>query len=422
MLAFLNTQRCLCDSLMKWHNLFTIKKFGATMNDGLPLNLPVSTLPTQKGPHGILYDFNDGCRIFLPTGKWRLQLRDLETHTVLYDALLEGGIFNSTKRYHIRFALEIWLDGKSVFCHDFDATNRKVFIQIELGGIGDHFAWFAHAAKFQELHNCQLTIRLRPVLVDLFRDAYPHIRLITTSDTDEHIYYATYKICIFYNDYENTYQSCDYRLVGLLHSASYILGLPAEERKPNIVLPPVPRPIEERYVCIAAQASGHSKYWNNPSGWGEIIKFLKSNGYRVICIDLQGPNDPDLRVAQNLEGIEDESGNRPLSERANWIRHAEFFIGLSSGLSWLAWAVGTPVVMISGFTHPINEFKTPYRVINWNVCNSCSNDIRLLLDPSDFLWCPRLKNTERMFECTKQIMGQQVKDVISRIPGFYKKI
>jgi autotransporter strand-loop-strand O-heptosyltransferase len=47
-------------------------------------------------------------------------------------------------------------------------------------------------------------------------------------------------------------------------------------------------------------------------------------------------------------GVEDETGDRPLQERARWLRHADFFIGLSSGLSWLAWAVGTPVVMISG--------------------------------------------------------------------------
>jgi hypothetical protein len=30
--------------------------------------------------------------------------------------------------------------------------------------------------------------------------------------------------------------------------------------------------------------------------------------------------------------------------------------------------------MISGFTHPVTEFATPYRVINYHACNSCSND------------------------------------------------
>jgi hypothetical protein len=34
---------------------------------------------------------------------------------------------------------------------------------------------------------------------------------------------------------------------------------------------------------------------------------------------------------------EDETGDRPPQERAHWLTHAEFFVGLSSSLSWLAW-------------------------------------------------------------------------------------
>ena len=60
-------------------------------------------------------------------------------------------------------------------------------------------------------------------------------------------------------------------------------------------------------------------------------------------------------------GVEDETGDRPLLERARWLKHAEFFVGLSSGLSWLAWAMDVPVVLISGFTAATNEFATPYR-------------------------------------------------------------
>ncbi len=59
-------------------------------------------------------------------------------------------------------------------------------------------------------------------------------------------------------------------------------------------------------------------------------------------------------------------------------------MGLSSGLSWLAWAAGIPVVMISGFTHPTNEFATPYRVINYHACNGCWNDVRAQVRPQGF--------------------------------------
>ena len=98
--------------------------------------------------------------------------------------------------------------------------------------------------------------------------------------------------------------------------------------------------------------------------------------------------------------------------------NAAFFIGLSSGLSWLAWAVGTPVVMISGFTHPTNEFATPYRVINEQACNSCWNDPRHRFDHKDFFYGPRHRGTPRQFECTRLITAERVMAAVRRIPGF----
>jgi autotransporter strand-loop-strand O-heptosyltransferase len=73
--------------------------------------------------------------------------------------------------------------------------------------------------------------------------------------------------------------------------------------------------------------------------------------------------------------------------------------------------------MISGFTHPTNEFTTPFRVINWHACNSCWNDVRVRFDHKDFLWCPRHAGTDRQFECTRLITADQVIAAIARVPG-----
>ncbi len=178
------------------------------------------------------------------------------------------------------------------------------------------------------------------------------------------------------------------------------------------------RPIPEPYVCIAAQSTTQSKYWNNPEGWRAVVKMLKDAGYRVICIDQKPAHGIGLVWNQIPHGCEDETGERSLQERARWLKHCDFFIGLSSGLSWLAWAAGCPVVMISGFTHPLNEFATPYRVINYHTCNSCWNDPHLRFDHKDFLWCPRHKDTPRQFECTRLITADQVKAVIRTVPQF----
>jgi autotransporter strand-loop-strand O-heptosyltransferase len=165
------------------------------------------------------------------------------------------------------------------------------------------------------------------------------------------------------------------------------------------------------------QSTTQSKYWNNPTGWREVVSYLKGLGYRVICIDQKPVHGHGLVWNHIPHGAEDETGDRSLAERVRWLRHADFFIGLSSGLSWLAWAAGTPVVLIAGFTHPVNEFTTPYRVINYHTCNSCWNDPLVRFDHKDFLWCPRHKDTPRQFECTRLITAEHVKSVIRTIPG-----
>jgi autotransporter strand-loop-strand O-heptosyltransferase len=149
-----------------------------------------------------------------------------------------------------------------------------------------------------------------------------------------------------------------------------------------------------------------------------VIDFLKQAGYRVICIDQQRVHGSGLTWNHIPYGAEDQTGDRPLQERAVWLKHAAFFVGLSSGLSWLAWAVGIEVVMISGFTHPITEFATPYRVINYHACNSCFNDVRLTYDRNDRMWCPRHAGTDRQFECTRLITADHVTSTIARIPAF----
>ncbi len=389
------------------------------LSGGFPqVRVPAS--PTQGGPCGIRFDFNEGCRVAVPVGhEFRIQVRDLDTASVLFDQPVGGGgQMVSSKRYYVRFGIEVWRDGISVFRHECDAAGRKVLARMEVGGLGDQIAWIGQAVAFARKHGCHLSCVVRPHVVPLFRDAYPEVRFLTAEQTDPDEYYATYKLFIFYNDDRNDWQPCDYRQVGLCHTAAYILGLPPREERPLITIDADGPPIAEPYVCIATQATSQNKYWNNPLGWTEIVTFLKAYGYRVICID-QNPIESRGIVSNQIPyGAEDETGHRPLTERARWLKHAAFFVGLSSGLSWLAWASGCPVVMISGFTHPLNEFQTPYRVINYHACNSCSNDVRLQLDPGDFLWCPRLKNTDRMFECTRLISAEQVKEVIRSIPEF----
>ncbi len=287
-----------------------------------------------------------------------------------------------------------------------------------LGTLGDTLGWFPYAVKFQQRHNCRLTCAMSGLLIALFRDAYPDITFVTHEEVRAEQFYASYSIGLFFDDTDCIWQPTDFRQVGLHRTAGYILGVDRGEVAPRIAFADDGPPIAEPYVCIAVQSSTQCKFWNNPNGWRETVTFLKASGYRVVCIDQKPVHGSGLVWTHIPHGAEDETGDRPLAERARWLKHAAFFVGLSSGLAWLAWAVGTPAVVISGFTHPTNEFATPYRVINWHACNSCWNDPRVRFGHKDFLWCPRHAGTPRQFECTRLITPAQVKQVIQTIPGF----
>ena len=377
-------------------------------------------VPTQQGQKGIQFDFNDGCRVVLPEAEhpWRVCLSDLDTGNILFETEIKAGRVNSTKRYFVRFRIEVTAEGKNILLHDYSAKNREVLIQFPVGTLGDSLGWLPYAIKFKEQHSCRLTCAIGEKLIPLVRRAYPDVNFIPHEEVKPERYYATYCMGLFFDDENRVYQPCDFRHVGLHRTAGYILGVDPIEVPPQLELDDDSRPIPEPYVCIAVQSTTQSKYWNNPHGWREIVDFLKRAGYRVICIDQKPTHGHGLIWNHIPHGAEDETGDRPLQERARWLKHAELFVGLSSGLSWLAWASGIPVVLISGFTHPTNEFDTPYRVINYHACNSCWNDVRVRFDHKDFLWCPRHKDTPRQFECTRLITADQVKAVIKRIPAF----
>ena len=50
-------------------------------------------IPTQPGPSGLRFDFNDGCRVTLPETEhpWRVRLSDLDTGNILFESELKAG-------------------------------------------------------------------------------------------------------------------------------------------------------------------------------------------------------------------------------------------------------------------------------------------------------------------------------------------
>ena len=363
---------------------------------------------------GLLLDFNYGVRLVVPQGNYHVRFMDKDTSTILYDANANGAFVTSTKKYYINFRVEVFKDGQLIYTHDLTLKDTHVQIRSPVGTLGDIMAWFPYAEEFRKKHQCNVYCSMSEELAGLFKPAYPHINFIKP-DTAPPDCYATYYMGIFFPATDRIHQPVDHRIVGLQKTIPYLLGLDVVERRPILTPSDKPREVKEPYVCIAAQATSQAKYWNNPQGWIEVVAYLKAKGYRVLCIDKEKCHGAGRYWNLIPYGAEDFTGGRPLQDRVDMLSHADFFVGLPSGLSWLAWGTGIPIIMISGFSLPHSEFYTPYRIINFHVCNGCWTDSSEEFCHSNFTWCPRHEHTEREFECSRFISAGQVFQSIDRL-------
>jgi len=375
--------------------------------------------PSCMAIAGIRFDFNDGARVQVPEsfGEVRCRFFDLDEGQIVGQIKVAPGAMVATnKKYFVRHRIEIFSGDEAIFTHDFDATGKDVLIRIAPGTIGDAIAWFPAAIEFQKKHACNLYVTMDERMVELFSGQYPDVHFISKEEANNKLFYATYRIGIVWNDKDNNCHPFDFRLAGLQEHAFNILQIPFEDTKPKLNLS-AKRKIKKKYVCISAQSTAYCKTWNNPCGWVETIDFLKANGYRVLCIDRDRVYGKSNLFTYMPIGAEDFTGNLPLQERINLLKDADFFIGLPSGLSWLAWACNIPVVMIGGFSLPYSEFNTPYRVINYNACHGCWNDCQCKFDGFQYDFCPRLRGTAREFECNRLISSIKVINTIKQIIG-----
>jgi autotransporter strand-loop-strand O-heptosyltransferase len=186
----------------------------------------------------------------------------------------------------------------------------------------------------------------------------------------------------------------------------------------NVILDPKfdringPRYIKQKYVTLSMQSTLQNRYWNYKNGWDILIKELNTK-YKlsVVCIDKfsnfgNGKTFNETpKKAINRTGVE-------LKDAINYIEHAEFHIGLSSGLSWVAHAVGKPVVIMKSATEDWFEFQgNMITVNNESVCHGCLNR-REINQKENGMWnfCPEHSGTNRMFECSKSITPKMFLD------------
>jgi autotransporter strand-loop-strand O-heptosyltransferase len=283
-----------------------------------------------------------------------------------------------------------------------DFKTQAIDVINESSSLGDAIAWTGIVDYFQKKNNKQ--INFYTIHKNLFQDAYPNINFYDYWEKPL-VLTEPYHIGCFDID------GVKWNQLGLQEIACKILKIKNKEIRSKVALPKnLKNNFKRKYVCIGSLSTSQAKFWNNASGWTRTVEYLNNLGYDVVSIDKNNNIGSGEYVNYIPVNSIDRTGDFPLSDRINDLHFCDFFIGLGSGLSWLAWAVGKPVVMISGFSDPISEFYTPYRVINKNVCNSCWNDPNLPFDKGNWAWCPRDKN----FECSKEISFEMVKEKIDQ--------
>jgi len=191
-------------------------------------------------------------------------------------------------------------------------------------------------------------------------------------------------------------------------TASDILGLEFKELNHGVDFKIGDRPIPNKYVVIGPNATAGCKEWVFDY-WVTLAKLLNQQGYAVISLT---PNEFPMDNVLNYYGQE-------MDVVATILHHAELFIGLGSGLSWINWAIGKHTVMINGFSEPGHEFtKKVTRIYKDNVCFPCWTNRNFVFDAGDWNWCPIHKGTDKQFICQKSITPQIV---MSKIRSLLKK-
>ena len=318
-----------------------------------------------------------------------------------YSSELKSNMWCKTnKKYFEKYTCKVTdlETGELIFDETYNPKGKTVMISFDSKSLGDTLAWFPYIDEFRKKWKCNVICST--FNNDLFIGQYDNLNFVKPG-TQLFDIYATYRIGLFFNNgvVDMDKHRNNPTKIPLQQIASDILGLDYKEIRPDLKKSNIPK---SKRVGIAIHSTAQTKYWNNKDGWQEITDYLISNDYEVVIL-----SNEDNGYMGNFYPIGTKKiPNGSIEDVSVYLQSCEFFIGISSGLSWLAWSLNIPVVLISGFTGEYLEPSDVIRVINKNSCNDCWS--RHKFDPSDWNWCPDHKGSSRQFECSKSITSEIV--------------
>lgn len=376
---------------------------------------PFNTVSRKNRELQISATFMDRPRVTIKNGSGEYEVRfiDENQNKILHHQYIQNeGVCEVFYTYYIKWHICVLKNGKVIWDYFLDLQNKRVFVSIESSSLGDNIAWLDSVNAFQKATKCELILStFYNYLFD--KSNYPNIKFVEPKDMVYDLF-AHYRLGVF--DADNRYIHPNHPfIIPLTSVASERLGFNFKlEIRPKLILKKNPI---KNHIVICARSTAGSKEWQRKNGWKDLIFMLAKEDYSIDIIykrpdaDLKKERESLERILSDLNISTEEYNeisdrvkfvfNVPLTDAVAAISQASLFIGLPSGLSWVAWALEVPVIMISGFSHAYTEFDC-IRVQNTSVCNGCWNNPNYRFDKT-WWWCPKHAGTERQFECTKHI-------------------
>ena len=358
-------------------------------------------------PNEIIISYLEGPKVEIlgdNDQKYFIEFIDGNTNQVIFSDNITNNMWTTCgRKYYIPWVIKV--NGEIV--DKLDLTDKRVLITLESNSLGDTIAWTPYAVEFAKKHNCK-------VIMSTFHnewfkglEAYKDIEFMELGSSTPCV--AVYRIGWFKDDkglWNNKEKHPNQvNLYPMQQTATDILGLDYKELNYGLNFQKGKRPLKGKYVVIGPHSTAGCKEWPHHN-WITLVKLLNQSGYQVVTLT---KHKLDIPGAIN-------SWNQPFKSVANYMLHADLFIGLSSGLAWFNWGLGKKTVMINGFTSAEHEFQSKVvRVRNESVCNSCWVNPNFSFDPGDWDWCPIWKGTDKQHICMKSVSPTQVYNKVKQI-------
>jgi len=250
-----------------------------------------------------------------------------------------GGAISASRNWFTWWKIKVYKGNECVYSTRFDPTDKVVFIKCDARALGDNLAWVPYFEEFRKAHNCKVICST--FFNELFEKEYPNLLFVAPNTRIGNVYAQYYVGTQKPDNY--IYSPRPYGKIRLQETPTDILGLPFKELKAKITKPKVAK---TKTICISEHGSSPIKEWGG--NWQFVVNYLVSEGYEVKVIS---------KEPTTLKNVTNKTGDFPLAERIKDLCEAEFFIGVSSGLSWLAHSCDTYVFIISDHTPKDHEFS-----------------------------------------------------------------